>query len=231
MPDQTAGSAPQPGAPNGETEDTRLLLERGLRFGHVLASVDRAVSHEAVVAIQALAQVLIDKGFVEPDEFNAARSQAREELEKVVQPRVRLGRSEDKYAAGVGVEIDCAARIHLCHARCCTFNFYLTEQDLDEGVARWDYGNPYWIRRRADGYCTHCDPTSRACAIHAERPYICRLYDCRTDKRVWLDFEARIPAPMPALPGEMAIGIAEFTTQEMVYRPETDGKADGGSTD
>jgi Fe-S-cluster containining protein len=125
------------------------------------------------------------------------------------QPRVRLAVLGDKYTDEETAEIDCAARIHLCQARCCSFHFYLTKQDLDEGVARWDYGNPYWIKHGEDGYCTHCDPDSRACAIHAHRPHVCRKYDCRNDKRIWIDFEARIPAPMQPLSGPLAIALAE----------------------
>jgi hypothetical protein len=75
--------------------------------------------------------------------------------------------------------------------------FPLSTTDLDEGVIRWDYGQPYMIRQRAsDGYCVHNDPASRGCTVHAQRPATCRRYDCRNDTRVWLDFEARIPAPM-----------------------------------
>jgi hypothetical protein len=31
--------------------------------------------------------------------------------------------------------------------------------------------------------------------VYAQRPGACRAYDCRHDPRVWIDFEARIPAP------------------------------------
>jgi Fe-S-cluster containining protein len=33
------------------------------------------------------------------------------------------------------------------------------------------------------------------CTIYERRPGACRAYDCRRDARVWIDFEARIPAP------------------------------------
>ena len=63
-------------------------------------------------------------------------------------------------------------------------------------MIRWDYGQPYLIRqRKSDGYCVHNDPTTRACTVHAQRPRTCRVYDCRSDKRIWTDFEQRIPAP------------------------------------
>lgn len=112
--------------------------------------------------------------------------------------RVALHTGGDKYAA-VAVDIPCAELIPLCEGRCCSFTFPLSTQDLDEGVIRFDYGQPYMIRQRSsDGYCVHCDPTTRACDAHAARPATCRTYDCREDKRVWIDFANRIPAPRDA---------------------------------
>src|SRR5215813_3986983 len=183
--------------------------ERGLRFAHIMMMVGQSQGNEALAAIMALADLLVQKGVITGEEFDGQRAQAQEHVSGLSQPRVRLAQMGDKYTDEKTAEIDCAARIHLCHARCCTFNFYLTTQDLDEGVARWDYGNPYWIKRGEDGYCVHCDPASRACTIHAQRPHVCRLYDCRHDKRIWLDFEARIPAPMEPVPGPLPIALAE----------------------
>jgi Fe-S-cluster containining protein len=98
--------------------------------------------------------------------------------------------------------IPCAELIPLCHARCCTLSFSLSTEDLDEGVIRWDYGQPYLIRqRKSDGYCVHNDPDDRSCTVHGFRPRVCRSYDCRKDARVWIDYEQRIPAPMP--PGQV----------------------------
>ena len=62
-------------------------------------------------------------------------------------------------------------------------------------MIRWDYGQPYLIRQRAsDGFCVHNDPDQHGCTVHKFRPRICRLYDCRKDTRIWVDFEQRIPA-------------------------------------
>lgn len=85
-----------------------------------------------------------------------------------------------------------------CGARCCTLSFALSTEDLDEGVSRWDYGQPYLIRQHAtDGYCVHNDPDSHGCTVHPHRPRVCRSYDCRKDKRIWIDYEQQIPAPAP----------------------------------
>ena len=116
--------------------------------------------------------------------------------------RVALDVIADKYAQPE-LDIPCAELVHLCEARCCSFTFSLSTQDLDEGVIRWDYGQPYLIRQRAsDGYCVHHDPTSRGCTVHQFRPRVCRVYDCRADERIWIDYEKRIPAP-PLTPGVM----------------------------
>ncbi|MDQ2808730.1 MAG: YkgJ family cysteine cluster protein [Chloroflexota bacterium] len=110
--------------------------------------------------------------------------------------RVLIGDKPDKYGTQyTTAEIDCAARYHLCKGACCRLHFLLTRQDLDEGVVRWDYSRPYLNAQRADGYCTHNEPTTLRCTIYEQRPTVCRQFDCRHDPRIWVDFAARIPNP------------------------------------
>lgn len=202
-------------------------MERGLRFSHIMLMVNQSQGNEALAGLMALVDLLADKGVITGEEFGEFRERAGEQIEQIKQPKVRLANIGDKYAEARTVEIDCAARIHLCHARCCSFNFYLTAQDLEEGVARWDYGNPYWIKHEADGYCTHCDPATRACQIHTQRPHVCRLYDCRNDRRIWQDFDARIPAPMDPLPGPIPIALAEPDLARDLFPPRVRVAAPG----
>jgi Fe-S-cluster containining protein len=109
--------------------------------------------------------------------------------------RISIDLGNSKYETR-SPEIPCGELIPLCQARCCALSFALSTEDLDEGVIRWDYGQPYLIRQRAsDGYCVHNDPDRRGCTVHAHRPRVCRSYDCRKDPRVWIDYEKRIPAP------------------------------------
>jgi Fe-S-cluster containining protein len=109
--------------------------------------------------------------------------------------------TSDKYAA-VPATPPCEELMPICQARCCKqLTFALSTQDLDEGLIRWDYGRPYRVRRRSDGYCVHNDATSHGCTTHGNRPRVCRTYDCRNDKRIWTDFENRVLAP-PDTPGE-----------------------------
>jgi hypothetical protein len=188
-------------------------IERGLRFAHVMMSVNQDQGNEAVAYVQALADVLVEKGILQHEELEEPLERAREEVAQVLMPRVRLADIGDKYAEGQSVDIDCASLIPLCQARCCTFRFFLTKQDLDEGAARWDYGNPYWIKQTSDGFCIHSDPLRRACTVHTQRPHICRQYDCRNDKRVWIDFEQCIPAPMQVISGDAPVAMAEVAMQ------------------
>jgi len=122
----------------------------------------------------------------------------RGQVERVIEPPIRIDRTTvDKYAQpGTGTEIACASIIELCHGRCCAYDIALSEQDLAEGKLSWRIEQPYWLPRTTDGYCTYQDRTSGGCGVYAHRPGMCRTYDCRTDTRVWLDFEQRIPAPL-----------------------------------
>jgi Fe-S-cluster containining protein len=173
-------------------------------------AVNQDQAKETIACVQALTEVLLQNGMVHAEDLEKSLKQARERIATRPMPAVRLANIGDKYADGQTAEIDCASLVHLCNARCCTFKFYLTKQDLDEGIARWDYGNPYWIKQGSDGFCVHSDRSTRACTIHAQRPHVCRAYDCRKDKRVWIDFEQRIPAPMPETSGDAAVAMAEL---------------------
>lgn len=101
----------------------------------------------------------------------------------------------DKYAWEGHVSIDCESRIHLCRAACCGLRFPLSEQDLLEGVAAWDPQHPYMNAQDDSGQCVHHDLGSGRCSIYEKRPLPCRAFDCRADRRIWHDFENRIPNP------------------------------------
>lgn len=92
--------------------------------------------------------------------------------------------------------IDCAKYLHLCHARCCSLRVTLAPDDVRVDHLRFELDDPYVLERGADGYCVY--HSLDGCTCYHDRPAICREYDCREDKRVWLDFEQQLPAPMPA---------------------------------
>lgn len=172
-------------------------LERGMRFNHVLEMETRQRLTEVAASVYALAETLIAEGAIPLEEYEKRRTAAlQREVKRARSGALVVINNEvpDKYALKDLPQIDCEARLPLCKARCCTFTFPLSAQDLDERVVRWDYGRPYQIARQKDGYCVHNGSEARTCTVYANRPAVCRTYDCRTDKRVWLDFENRIPA-------------------------------------
>lgn len=129
------------------------------------------------------------------DDLAAPPDEPDEDLVWIQDPTV------DKYTWAGLVEIDCGSRLHLCRAACCSMSFPLSLQDLEEGIVRWDPDRPYAIARQEDGRCIHLDG-SCGCTVYEHRPLPCRAYDCRSDKRIWLDFENRVPNPELEVGGE-----------------------------
>lgn len=176
------------------SDEDRRELERALRFVNDAGSVFTRQAERALDDVNALVELLIAQGTITLKAYERRRALVDRDRDATLDPyRVRLHACEDKYAVEP-VRIDCEARLHLCQARCCALPFDLSAQDLDEGVVRWDYAHPYRIRADASGRCVHNDAQTRACSIHAQRPAVCRQYDCRNDPRIWKDFEAKIPA-------------------------------------
>lgn len=88
--------------------------------------------------------------------------------------------------------LNCAERVHLCKAVCCKLNFALTPAEVRSGKVKWDPKLPYLVAHGEDGYCAHLD-RGKGCNIFEDRPALCRRFDCRTDGRVWKDFEGMVP--------------------------------------
>jgi Fe-S-cluster containining protein len=109
--------------------------------------------------------------------------------------RLHLGGTVDKYQISNADGPPCLEVLPICKGRCCALVFGLSTQDLDEGVIKWDHGQPYLIRHDADGLCTHQVRPTGECGCYHHRPAPCRTYDCRNDARIWVDFERRILAP------------------------------------
>jgi Fe-S-cluster containining protein len=87
------------------------------------------------------------------------------------------------------VIVDCAARMHICHAVCCKLDFALSAEEVERGAVRWDLGRPYFIRHGSSGHCVHNDRETGACGVYDDRPAPCRHYSCATDTRIWSDFD------------------------------------------
>jgi Fe-S-cluster containining protein len=149
--------------------------------------------------LQALVELLIERGAIDRETLATRREEVSEQLRRrYVERGMAVAIQEfgaSKYEFQGGAEIDCASRLHLCKAACCRLPFALSKHDVQEGVVKWDLGQPYMNARDADGYCSHLEKCSGRCTIYARRPIPCRGYDCRKDKRIWLDFEREMINP------------------------------------
>jgi Fe-S-cluster containining protein len=92
-------------------------------------------------------------------------------------------------SAGTTVEVDCAARLPICQAACCSLPFPLSADEVEAGHIKWDLGHPYVIRQDESGYCVHNDRGTGGCEVYDHRPGVCRGYSCAGDDRIWLDFD------------------------------------------
>ena len=171
-PSATAATGERGVGRGSESCTTRLRLFPGRNFGTYDAEM-RIVRPGFCGSLASRARLFCATNFPKPGSVTSSRSPA---------------------------PVDCASRVHLCHARCCSFVVELSRQDVEEGGLLWDIEQPYLLRREADGLCSHLDRKTQACGVYQNRPAGCRTYDCRTDQRVWIDFEKRIPAPMPERP-------------------------------
>lgn len=201
-PDGPDASAPARAETPPTRADTTPLseaaLDAGLRFLHVMEVQGRVEQRYAAVEISALVDLLIGKGVISSRELEDRRERARKEQEAREEKQAfpRLGPPQDKYQVE-SPPIPCEDNLALCKGACCRLVFHLSMQDLDEGVVRWKYDEPYRIRHDADGYCTHWRRgPGGGCEVYAQRPAVCRSYDCRKDARIWVDYDRREPSEL-----------------------------------
>lgn len=185
-----------PVLPSPTVGSSRAEIVRGLVYTHNRANANTAELHKTSVTVAAVIDLLIDRGLIDAADLSARREQLAEELKRDYVSRGMAVAMQDfevsKYEFKGGAEIDCESRLHLCKAACCRLPFALSKHDVQEGVVKWELGQPYMNARDEDGYCTHLDRTTHQCSVYNQRPIPCRGYDCRKDQRVWIDFEKRI---------------------------------------
>ncbi len=192
-------TAPEPRPTAGDAE-----MRRGLMYAHDRANANTAELEEAAAAIEALVELLTEAG-LPPERFAEARERAAERVRRrFLEKGMAVARQDfdvPKRDFPDGVEIDCENRVALCGAACCRLAVGLSGDDVREGILRWDTGNPYMLQRGEDGWCAHMERGSCRCTVYEARPIPCRGFDCREDRRIWLDFEGRVPNPALADPG------------------------------
>jgi Fe-S-cluster containining protein len=199
-------AAPEPGTPPpaDAAPPSRQEIEQGLAYLHGRVGATAGRAFESAAFVYALIELVVERGILTIEEIDARKKQLAPRLLKRFESQDEgvavQDSAHDKYQAPQEVQIDCASRLHLCKAACCKMVFPLSQQDVKENVVHWELGRPYVIAKGEDGYCRHLERTCRRCTVHAARPLPCRVYDCRNDGRVWLDFEGRVINPKLADP-------------------------------
>ena len=166
--------------------DDDLVGELTKLAHHAAAQPEEGELHRRLIW---LVDVLIARGQLAPVH--------RRIIEKIKdgRPSVHLAVVQDKRQVP-SPDVDCARLLSLCKGRCCSFRVALSTEDLHEGRLKWRFDDPYLLRKHpVTGYCENLRRDG-GCGVYEDRPATCRSYDCRRDPRVWVDFEARIPAPM-----------------------------------
>ena len=181
--------------------EARDEVASGLRYAHFRADANTSKLLEVASFLYAAIDLLSQKGLLDLTELDQRKKAATSNLVEKFTDRgmgVAYQKPEiDKYTFDRGAKIDCEQRMPLCGAACCKLPFALSKQDVEEGVVRWDFSAPYMIARTPNGYCQHLDQEKKCCSVYEQRPVPCRGYDCREDKRIWLDFEKRAGQPSP----------------------------------
>jgi Fe-S-cluster containining protein len=177
----------------------RQQMAEGLFYTHMRLSQNTNRLLEASAFLYGLVELLSEKGLISIEDLDQRKKAMGERLAAQLKEKglgVMLQDSdEDKYSFQSEVSIDCGKRVHLCRASCCRLRFALSRQDIYEGMIRWDLGQPYFIAHDRDGYCTHIERGTCHCTVRENRPIPCRGYDCRNDRRIWLDFENKVINP------------------------------------
>ena len=190
-----AGSMPNPASSSNCYSDLPQLerqVERGQLFLHDELSQSFARLQETEAFLHALIDLLLSKGIVQEQELQEAIIQVRQEQAQRgerAEPHLAIQQEQQVESSAPPMLVDCAARMHVCHAICCKLDFALTISEIESGNIKWDLGRPYAIRHEQDGYCTHNQRETGHCGIYAHRPAICREYSCANDPRIWSDFE------------------------------------------
>jgi hypothetical protein len=173
-------------------------LRWGLIYAHNRANANTGEIEKLTATIEALVELLVASG-LDPERLEEAKAQAAKGVRRRFKERgmatIRQEFDMPKREFLGGPEIDCASRVELCGAACCRLGVGLSTEDVREGILRWDPAEPYALERADDGWCVHMERGSCRCTVYDARPVPCRGFDCREDRRIWLDFEGRVPNP------------------------------------
>ena len=184
------------GAPTLPEDDEQTLRSAFLGAHRMAAQNDQRAMNNSVDVV-ALTELLISKGVINIRELSERQSMAREQL---THARKESYAGPILHTDPIGQPdtppeqlVDCEARYRQCRGACCIlYNVYLTAEEVTSGEYRWDLAHPYRLQRAPSGHCTYLDRESLKCTIWERRPSVCRQYSCKSDTRVWADFDRRV---------------------------------------
>jgi Fe-S-cluster containining protein len=176
---------------NGHQIETEEILE-GFLYSYRQLDTNALKVYEASAHLYSLIELLVAKGIIGVDELDERKKAVEKRLSESFEKAgigVRIQNIEtDKYNLKEEAKTDCEKRKHLCLSACCTLAYALSPQDIREGI-RWSMRDPFMNIREEDGYCVNLERGALRCCIYEHRPTVCRQYDCRNDRRIWLDFQ------------------------------------------
>ncbi len=133
----------------------------------------------------------LDEDFKDDEDYQALSREEKLRIIRVMNKMMDMGMAAvygDEDPDEAEADVPCGSVIHLCKAKCCSFIFALTKEEVAQGLIKTNPDKPYFIARDKDKYCPHLDRNTLACGVWENRPLRCRRYDCRDfAEDVWTD--------------------------------------------
>ena len=123
----------------------------------------------------------LDEDFKDDPDYQALSVEEKLRIISAMEKMMDMGMAAvygDESDAIPDSQIDCSRYLGQCQAKCCSFIFALTKEEVAAGHIMYNKDKPYFIARDADGLCPHLDRQSLQCDIWDKRPLRCRRYKC-----------------------------------------------------
>jgi len=148
---------------------------------------------DLIMDVALLKRALMSMGQVGVIERRRIEKELILELFPPKQIRPGLGITVAQNQSSVTSEEECEARVHLCKQACCRiFEIHLNAVEAESGRYDWNPRSPSSLHKNHQG-CVHL--AGGKCMIYHNRPATCFTYSCKTDSRIWEDYEKMMLNP------------------------------------
>ena len=173
-------------------EQMERQVEGGALHTHSALSQHAERLNRIEAFVYGLADAMLDDELITEEQLRDQAARVADELaEKKETLSANVVLRVDADPPPAEAKVDCAARLHVCHAVCCRLSFPLSAGEIEAGQVKWELGRPYLNRKDAAGVCVHRNGEG-GCGIYGARPQVCRSYSCAEDDRIWKDFDRMI---------------------------------------